>query len=141
MIPVIQTKKIGISRSFYSPEVNQLFAYDDYLLNGDLPTTLNPSVGRKLIAKAAGLFMTIHSNQTEARLKTNSYESLYELKKQSDELLRSYETAYAMDSTLCGDAQGLIIKEDLGQNTNNIKINSEIEKESISLLLQSPQLK
>ena len=122
------------------PEVNHsLFAYDDYLVNGDLPTTLNPSVGRKLIAKAAGLFMTIHSNQTEARLKANSMESLYELKKQSDELMRSYEAAYAMDSTLCGDAQGLIIKEDLGQNTN-VNINSQTEKGIHKFALAKPKI-
>ena len=120
------------------PEVNHsLFAYDDYLLSGDLPTTLEPSVGRELIAEAAGLFMTIHSNQTEASLKANSMESLYEFKKKSNELLRSYEIAYSKDSTLCGDAQELIIKEDLGQSTK-LKINSETEKGIHKFALAKP---
>ena len=123
------------------PRVNHsLFAYDDYLIKGDIPTKLNPSAGRKLIARAVGLFLTIHSDQTKGQLKANAIKDLYEIKRQSDELLSSYKIASAMDSTLCGDAQDVIIREDMGQNTQ-LEIRSETETEIHKFALSKPTIK
>ena len=63
------------------PRVNHsVFAYDKKLLKGDIATKLNPSTGRKLIAKTVGSFMNIHSDQVQIQLKAEALKYLYEVK-------------------------------------------------------------
>ena len=123
------------------PRVNHsLFAYDKKLLKGDIATKLNPSTGRKLIAKTVGSFMNIHSDQVQIQLKAEALKYLYEVKRESDALLSPYLSAYEMDRTLCGDAQDFIIRQDMGQNTP-VEISSSTENQIANFALAKPSLK
>lgn len=94
------------------PKVNHsLFAYDEILLSGDLPTNLDPAAGRNLVAKTVASFMTYNSQSSSNEAKAKSLEYLISRKNDSVQLTQPYLDAMVLDQNLCESAQDFFINQ------------------------------
>ena len=115
---------------------HSLLAYDDFIMDGDLPATIDSERGRDEVAKAASAFMTYHDiNSTKIKAE-KTLDLLQEYDDSSAPILNSFFELNQIDNSVCEIVQDEILANGLGSsNPYEIRV-TEIDKSTSFALLE-----
>ena len=118
---------------------HSLLAYDNFIMDGDLPAAVDSEKGRDQIAKAASTFMTYHDiNSTKIKTE-KTLDLLRDYDDFSAPILNSFFELNQIDNSVCEIVQDEILANGLGSsNSYEIRV-TEISK-STSFAVLEPQV-